>query len=718
MSPERIEREAMDDLDLLLAALPPEVVAAVHALPAKESLIEVVLDLGRRPEARFPDSEETLLEREIDESDIAYVVENIGTFGDDNRAGIERTLHRISAIRNRSGKIVGLTCRIGRAVYGTIEIIDDFVETGKSILIMGRPGIGKTTMLREAARVLADDMGKRVVVVDTSNEIAGDGDIPHPAIGKARRMQVRTPSLQHEVMIEAVENHMPQVIVIDEIGTELEAAAARTIAERGVQLIGTAHGNNLDNLMLNPTLSDLIGGIQSVTLGDEEARRRRTQKSVLERKAPPTFDVIIEIQDRERVMVHSDVADTVDAMLRGDPVAPELRWRDEEGVHRSQARPRPSPREQLGAERFAGLVGTGSPWRMEPGWRGDGPYRGGGYRDAGPGGAGSPAGPGYRAGYRPGASGGWRQTRGGSARETGPRGRIVDPGASDGALGTLPGERFAVPPSGSASRTRAVPRAADLPFVAGEIADRGPLERGDAPPVEPRARDAREWQRQQAWREQAARAIVDLKADEGTGPVNALDLEDEPADADDPAALAADGEARTEPGDDGAVLRVEGAGALPTLRVLPHGVSRKRLEQAVRDLQLPVVVARDVDEADVVMTLRSEYRQKTPMLREAEDRAMPIYVLKSNTIPQMEASLTSIFSLEVDPREAALRETEEAIDLVMRASEAVELSPQNAYVRRLQHQMAERANLVSRSRGREPYRRVRLYPDQARASWR
>ncbi len=244
------------------------------------------MDLGRRPEGRFPDAEVMLLEREIVDADIAFVVEHIGLFGDDNRAGIERTLHRISAIRNRSGKIVGLTCRIGRAVYGTIEIITDFVETGKSILIMGRPGIGKTTMLREAARVLADDLGKRVVVVDTSNEIAGDGDIPHPAIGKARRMQVRTPSLQHEVMIEAVENHMPQVIVIDEIGTELEAQAARTIAERGVQLIGTAHGNNLDNLMLNPTLSDLIGGIQSVTLGDEEARRRRTQKSVLERKAP------------------------------------------------------------------------------------------------------------------------------------------------------------------------------------------------------------------------------------------------------------------------------------------------------------------------------------------------------------------------------------------------------------------------------------------------
>ena len=711
MSPKRIEREAMDDLDLLLAALPPEVVDAVHKLPAKEDLIEVVLDLGRRPEARFPDSEVILLDREIAEADIGYVVDHIGSFGDDNRAGIERTLHRISAIRNRNGKIVGLTCRIGRAVYGTIEIIDDFVETGKSILIMGRPGIGKTTMLREAARVLADDMGKRVVVVDTSNEIAGDGDIPHPAIGKARRMQVRTPSMQHEVMIEAVENHMPQVIVIDEIGTELEAQAARTIAERGVQLIGTAHGNNLDNLMLNPTLSDLIGGIQSVTLGDEEARRRRTQKSVLERKAPPTFDVIIEIQDRERVMVHSDVADTVDAMLRGDPVAPELRWRDEEGVHRSQARPRPSPREQLGAERFAGLVGGGSPWRMEPGWRGDGSYRGG-YRDAGPGGAGASTGPGYRSGYRPGASGGWRQTRGGSARETGPRGRIAEPGAPDGGPGTLPGERFAVPPTASSSRGRSGPPVADPPFVSGEIADRGPLERGVAPPPEPRARDAREFQRQEEWRQQAARAIDQLKVEEGMAPVNVDDL-----DADDEAVADIVRERAAED-EDGAVLRIDGAGTLPTLRVVPHGISRKRLEQAIRELQLPVVIAHDLDEADVVMTLRSEYRQKTPLLREAEEQAMPIYVLKSNTILQMQASLTSIFSLEVDPREAALRETEEAIGLVQRQSEAVELSPQNAYIRRLQHQMAERANLVSRSRGREPYRRVRLYPDPARSSWR
>jgi stage III sporulation protein SpoIIIAA len=695
-------RESIDDLDALLESLPPEIVAAVHALPDKLTLIEVVLDLGRRPEARFPDSEVMLLDREITEADISHVVDHIGTFGDDNRAGIERTLHRISAIRNRTGKIVGLTCRIGRAVYGTIEIIGDFVESGKSILIMGRPGIGKTTMLREAARVLADDLGKRVVVVDTSNEIAGDGDIPHPAIGKARRMQVRTPSLQHEVMIEAVENHMPQVIVIDEIGTELEAQAARTIAERGVMLIGTAHGNNLDNLMLNPTLSDLIGGIQSVTLGDEEARRRRTQKSVLERKAPPTFDVIIEIIDRERVTVHADVADTVDSMLRGDQVAAELRWRDEEGVHRSQARPRPSPREQLGAERFAGLVGSGQPWRMEPGWRGDGNYRGG-YREA-------ERGASLRSGYRPGASGGWRQTRGGSGRESAPRGPVSEGGAS----GSMPGERFAVPPVGSIGASsgsgsgQAAPRLEDPPFVAGEIADRGPIERGAQAIIDTRAREARELERQRAWRDQAARALTALKAEEGTGPVNADDLDDDDLDR---APIG------IEEGERGEAILTPGGAPLPTLRILPQGISRKRLEQAVRDLQLPVEIAHEVDEADVVMTLKNEYKQKTPLLREAEERALPIYVLKANTIPQMQSSLTSIFSLEIDPREAAMRETEEAIGIVINQSEPVELSPQNAYIRRLQHQMAERANLVSRSRGREPYRRVRLYPDAARSGW-
>jgi stage III sporulation protein SpoIIIAA len=711
---ERRNRETTDDLDALLAALPPEIVEAIHALPEKTDLIEVVMDLGRRPEARFPESEVTLLDREVTEKDIAHVVEKIGSFGDDNRAGIERTLHRISAIRNRSGKIVGLTCRIGRAVYGTIEIIGDFVETGKSILIMGRPGIGKTTMLREAARVLADDLGKRVVVVDTSNEIAGDGDIPHPAIGKARRMQVRTPALQHEVMIEAVENHMPQVIVIDEIGTELEAQAARTIAERGVQLIGTAHGNNLDNLMLNPTLSDLIGGIQSVTLGDEEARRRRTQKSVLERKAPPTFDVIVEIQDRERVMVHSDVSETVDAMLRGDPVAPEQRWKDEAGVHKSQSRPRPSPREQLGRERFAGLVGSGGGgWRPEPGWRGTGDYRT------------TPWDPGAtaRPGFRPGASGGWREPRGrggdaGGRTMPGERIARLDERGGPGGNGG-PGSAGPAGPAGSrAPGARAT--AADAPFVAGEIADRGPVERGTAvetpmrgaaveTAAEIRAREAREWERQAQWRDQASRALEAFKAEEGTGPVNAADLvADDERLADRAIATAVD--------EDGPALHVE-SGILPTLRVYPHGISRKRLEQAVKELQLPVIVARLVDEADVVMTLRSEYRQKGPTIREAEDRALPVYVLKANTIVQMQASLTSIFSLEVDPREAALRETEEAIGLVSREAQPVELAPQNAYIRRLQHQMAERANVVSRSRGREPYRRVRLYPDEAR-TWR
>ena len=310
-------QETTDDLDALLQALPTEIVDRLRSFANRSDLLEVVMDLGRRPEARFTHGEEELLDREVAEADIAHVIDHIGVFGDDNRAGIERTLHRISAIRNRSGKVVGLTCRIGRAVFGTIDIIREIVESGQSILILGRPGIGKTTMLREVARVLADDLGKRVIVVDTSNEIAGDGDIPHPGIGDARRMQVRTPTEQHAVMIEAVENHMPEVIVIDEIGTELEAAAARTIAERGVQLVGTAHGNTLDNLMLNPTLSDLVGGIQTVTLGDEEARRRGTQKTVLERKAPPTFDVLVEIVERDRVIVHRSVAETVDAILRG-----------------------------------------------------------------------------------------------------------------------------------------------------------------------------------------------------------------------------------------------------------------------------------------------------------------------------------------------------------------------------------------------------------------
>src|SRR5881392_3988974 len=298
-----------EEVELLARALPPDLARALHERIHPGELLEIVLDLGREPEARVPGREVLLADHPVSTSDLEHVANNVGQFGDANRAGIERTLHRVSAIRNRSGRIVGLTIRVGRAVTGTGEIIRDIVVSGQSILLLGRPGIGKTTMLRECARVLADEMKKRVVIVDTSNEIGGDGDIPHPGIGRSRRMQVRTPALQHAVMIEAVENHMPQVIVIDEIGTELEAAAARTIAERGVQLVATAHGNSLGNLMLNPTLADLVGGIQTVTLGDEEARRRGTQKSILERKAPPTFDVVVEIQHWDRVAVHEDVAE-------------------------------------------------------------------------------------------------------------------------------------------------------------------------------------------------------------------------------------------------------------------------------------------------------------------------------------------------------------------------------------------------------------------------
>ena len=736
-----------DDLEALLEALPPSIGERMRALPQVADVIEVVMDLGRRPEARFGGGgEEVLLEREITPEDIGYVVDHIGSFGEDNRAGIERTLHRISAIRNRNRKIVGLTCRVGRAVFGTIEIIGDLVESGQSILIMGRPGIGKTTMLREAARVLADDLDKRVVIVDTSNEIAGDGDIPHPGIGRARRMQVRTPDLQHAVMIEAVENHMPEVIVIDEIGTELEALAARTIAERGVQLIGTAHGNNLDNLMLNPTLSDLIGGIQTVTLGDDEARRRRTQKSVLERKAPPTFDVVVEIVDRDRVAVHADVAETIDALLRGDALAPEMRWRDEAGTHRSQARPRPGPHTRMPGERFGGLVGPGmGGWSTEPGWRPD-----------------------ARRGSLPGYD-----------AEVGRAGGVARGGRSRSRVAVAPSW-----PGGDPLR----PVSGPMVYRAGGFADRGPLERGTTAP-EPRARESREFERQAEWRAAASRAMSEdlvARLDDGeqaseagdagrdgpdeidagttdadTANTGAADTDTAHArmtDADRAdASSAVEDSVATSPrvrgglaggipaerggqlttadaasgrrawageddaDEDAALIRLSerdsGPVLLERLYVLGYGVSRKRLEQAIRDLQLPVIVVREPDEADLLITLRNMYRQKSPLIREAETRGIPIYVLKSNTVAQIQAVLTSIYALELDPQKLAMRELEEAIGLVRAESKPVELSPQSASVRRLQHRAAEAANLVSRSRGREPFRRVRVYPDKARA-WR
>lgn len=316
-----------DGLYQLLDVLPGVVRERIERQAELDKLMEIVLDYGRPAEVRYRDRVERFDDVIVSEHDIEVVTKQIGEFGFDNRAGIERTLHRISAIRNRHQKVVGLTCRVGRALEGTIDLIDDIVRSGKSILLLGKPGVGKTTKLRETARVLADEVEKRVIIVDTSNEIAGDGDVPHPGIGAARRMQVRVPAEQHQVMIEAVENHMPEVIVIDEIGNEAEAQAARTIAERGVQLIGTAHGQTLENLMLNPSLADLIGGIQAVTLSDDEARRRGTQKTVLERKSPPTFDIVIELLDFDRLAVHKDVQKTVDNILRGIQARPEIRTR-------------------------------------------------------------------------------------------------------------------------------------------------------------------------------------------------------------------------------------------------------------------------------------------------------------------------------------------------------------------------------------------------------
>ena len=307
-----------DDLDKLIENLPFFLQENLNQHPYKDQLIEIVLDLGRRPEARFISGPEYLSQKIISWQDIDYMTKRISKFSNENRAGIERTLHRISCIRNRQFLINGLTCRVGRAVFGTISVVRDLLESEKSILILGKPGVGKTTIIREIARVLADEMEKRVIIIDTSNEIAGDSDIPHSGIGRARRMQVAKTELQHQVMIEAVENHMPQVIIIDEIGTELEVLAARTIAEKGVQLVGTTHGNCLENLIKNPPLADLIGGIQYVTLSDDEAKRRGTQKSILERKAYPAFEIIIEINHQNSWTIHEDVKSSVDLFLRGN----------------------------------------------------------------------------------------------------------------------------------------------------------------------------------------------------------------------------------------------------------------------------------------------------------------------------------------------------------------------------------------------------------------
>ena len=543
--------QVTDDLGLLLDVLPARIRQPIEEMPDQADLLEVVMDLGRYPEARLPEREEILSHEVVTVEDLKHVTDRIGAFGDDNRAGIERTLHRISAIRSRDHRAIGLTCRVGRSVYGTIAIIRDLVESGSSVLMMGRPGVGKTTMLREAGRVLADDLRKRTIIVDTSNEIGGDGDIPHPAIGRARRMQVPTPTAQHGVMIEAVENHMPEVIVIDEIGTELEAQAARTIAERGVQLIATAHGNTLENLMLNPTLADLIGGIQTVTLGDEEARRRGTQKSVLERKAPPTFDVVVEIQNWNRVAVHEDVAEVVDAILRGHARPATIRYRDDRGEVQIERPP---------------------------------------------------------------------------ARRAGPPHLTV---AEDGP----------VPPT---------------PFSRGRARDREREPEADAPRF---ARDQTGFSRE-------------------------------------PAAQPSGGVAR----------------------VYAYGVNRSRTEQVIRAMHLPIVMTEDPNDADVVLTLKNYYRRKPQPLRDAESNGTPIYVLRGNSGGQIEEGLARIAQMDRSTSSAttsALQETEDAISNVLEQSKPIELSPQSSYIRRLQHQLAERYNLGSRSLGREPYRRVQIFPRES-----
>ena len=532
------QRRITDDLPGLLDVLPKSYVEAVKSANHSDDLLEIVVDLGRIPMARFMDREVAIANSETTHAEIDEIVSCIGEFDDDNRAGIERTLHRISAIRNKHGVVIGLTCRVGRAVYGTIDIVEDLVESGKSILLLGRPGIGKTTMLREAARILAEKT--RVVIVDTSNEIGGDGDVPHPAVGRARRMQVAQPSLQHEVMIEAVENHNPEVIVIDEIGRELEAAAARTIAERGVQLVATAHGRTLENLLLNPTLSDLIGGIESVTLSDEEARRRGTQKTVLERRAPPTFDVLIEIQERDRLVIHPDVASSVDTMLRGFTLQPEIRYRDLEGQIHIQKQKAQTSQQQS---------------------------------------------------------------------------------ASQGLKRTYPN------------------------------------------------------------------GLLDTK--EKISPLrnnNISDIQE----------------------------FVAPSLSLKTVSIFPYGVARNRLEQSAKRLGVPVSMVKKLEQAEVLITLKSYYRNRQKTVLDAEELGLPIFVLRSNSNTQIEQVLVELFNLaEVSGNQLDLEEinrnTLAAIESVRNGQRWVDLPSASSRVRRLQHELTREANLVSHSYGKEPNRHVRVF---------
>ncbi|MDX1976481.1 MAG: R3H domain-containing nucleic acid-binding protein [Pseudanabaenaceae cyanobacterium bins.68] len=557
--------QVTDDLNQLLAILPPTIGNQLQERQNLEQLVELVMDLGRLPEARYFQATTYLDHPPITQADLDHTVAQIGNFGGDNRAGIERTLHRISAMRNRQGKIIGLTCRVGRAIYGTVNLIRDLVETGKSMLLLGRPGMGKTTALREIARVLADDLGKRVVIIDTSNEIAGDGDVPHPAIGRARRMQVAKPEFQHQVMIEAVENHMPDVIVIDEIGTELEALAARTIAERGVQLVGTAHGNQLANLIKNPTLSDLIGGIESVTLGDEEMRRRGLpQKSILERRADPTFTMAIEMTERYRWVIHQDVAETIDLLLRGKEFAYQVRSLNQDGV--LQITEQTPPVE---------VVKNSAP----KGWRASG--------------------------------------------------RIM-------------------PVHGESSNG---------------FANHGKSLNGFQPSPEPNSE---------------------------------------------------------------------------YLRLFLHGISPSLVEDAIALQDLPVLITKSLEQADVLLTIRSEVRSQSKVRHLADRYQIPIESVKTPTLANVNRTLRRILQMDQpehlltysadlksefksdltmfaygDAEDAgeALEEARVAVEqYVLAKGQVVELLPRPAHIRKVQHQLADFYKLYSDSLGVDPNRRLRIYP--------
>ena len=615
---ERLEEEieetlqTTDDLTQLLEMLPEDIRSLLQQHPKLNKLIEVVLDLGRRPEARFPGESEYLSEQAISRADLDYCIARVGMFSGDNRAGIERTLHRISAIRNRTGDVIGLTCRVGRAIFGTISMIRELVESGKSILMLGRPGVGKTTALREIARVLADELNKRVVIIDTSNEIAGDGDVPHPAIGRARRMQVARPELQHQVMIEAVENHMPEVIVIDEIGTELEALAARTIAERGVQLVGTAHGNRIENLIKNPTLSDLVGGIQSVTLGDEEARRRGSQKSVLERKAPPTFEIAVEMLERQRWVVHEQVADTVDTLLRGRQPVLQVRTVDAKGAVVVTQEAPVNVQPALGQKPFGAAPLNG--YTQAPG------------------------------------RGGWRAAGQMAALPSYKRNDLERSDLSESLGGSL----------GSTLQ-----------------------------PIESLT------ERQQF--DQL------LNASLGTAPI-----------------VVKGSDSRSASGPNGEDL---------PLHVYPYAISRNQLEEVIRTLNLPIVLTKDIDDADAVVALRSHIKNHSKLRVLAKNRQLPIHAVKSNSLPQIiralqrmlhiqetteedESASLSLFYNSADEDEIeALEETRLAVEqIVIPKGQPVELLPRSGKVRKMQHELVEHYHLKSSSFGDEPNRRLRIYP--------